>query len=82
MGGNATAVSRQDRVFGSETETAAYGLLRCTPPTRGRSTAAMQTVTARLDNAANTLYRNHLNYLKDVVPEMGRQFRLVYAIKF
>ena len=26
----------------------------------------LNTVTARLDNAADTLYRNHLNYLKDV----------------
>ena len=39
-------------------------------------------VTARLDNAADTRYRNQLNHLKDLVPEMGRQFRLVYAIKF
>ena len=28
VGGNVTAVARQDRVFGAETETAAYGLLR------------------------------------------------------
>jgi hypothetical protein len=39
-------------------------------------------VTARLDNATNTLYRNHLNFLKDVVPEIGRAFRLVYSVRF
>ena len=38
----------------------------------------MHTVTARLDNATDTSYRNHLNFLKDLVTEMGRAFRLVY----
>ena len=82
VGGNVTAVARQDRVFGSETETAGYGLLRFYATYTLQSTRALQTITARLDNAADTRYRNHLNYLKDLVPEMGRQFRLVYAIKF
>ena len=35
-----------------------------------------------LDNATNKLYRNHLNYLKDVLPEMGRNFKLVYSVSF
>jgi iron complex outermembrane recepter protein len=43
---------------------------------------ATNTITARLDNATDTLYRNHLNYLKDLAPEMGRNFRVVYAVKF
>ncbi len=82
IGGNVTAVARQDRVFGSETETASYGLLRLFATYTLQSTRALQTITARLDNAADTRYRNHLNFLKDLVPEIGRQFRLVYAIKF
>ena len=40
------------------------------------------TITARLDNATNRLYRNHLNYLKDVLPEIGRNFKLVYSVSF
>ncbi len=82
VGGNVTAVARQDRLFGSETQTAGYGLLRFYATYTLQSTRAVQTITARLDNAADTRYRNHLNYLKDLVPEMGRQFRVVYAIKF
>ncbi len=82
LGANATAVARQDRVFGNETETASYGLLRFYATYTLQSTRAVQTITARLDNATNTLYRNHLNFLKDIVPEIGRQFRLVYAVKF
>ena len=40
------------------------------------------TITARLDNATNELYHNHLNYLKDLAPEMGRNFAVVYGLKF
>jgi iron complex outermembrane receptor protein len=81
-GGSVTAGGRQDRVYGTETETASYGLLRLYATYTLQSTRSVQTVTARLDNATNTLYRNHLNYIKDVVPEMGRAFRVVYSVKF
>lgn len=82
LGGSVTAVSKQDRVFGAETATDGYNLLRF-HATYTRQTARMvQTITARLDNATDRLYRNHLNFLKDLVPEMGRQFRLVYSVRF
>jgi len=42
---------------------------------------ATNTLTARLDNATDRLYRNHLNYLKDLAPEMGHNFRVVYSVK-
>lgn len=45
----------------------------------GKST---NTITARLDNATDALYRNHLNYLKDFAPENGANFRVVYSVKF
>ena len=47
-----------------------------------RDRALTNTITARLDNATNETYRNHLNYLKDVLPEMGRNFKLVYSVSF
>jgi hypothetical protein len=28
------------------------------------------------------LYRNHLSLIKDFVPEMGRNFKLLYSVKF
>lgn len=46
---------------------------------RGKS---LNTITLRLDNAGNQLYRNHLNYLKDLVPEAGRNLRLLYNLTF
>lgn len=48
----------------------------------GRRAGLLNTITARLDNAADTLYRNRLNYLKDLLPEAGRSFKLVYALGF
>jgi outer membrane receptor protein involved in Fe transport len=46
------------------------------------STRAANTITVRLDNATNELYRNHVNYLKDLASEMGRNFAVVYNVKF
>jgi hypothetical protein len=43
---------------------------------------AVNTITARLDNATDELYRNHLSYIKDLTPEMGRNFKLLYGLKF
>jgi len=37
---------------------------------------------AGLDNATDELYHNHLNYLKDLAPEIGRNFKLLYSVKF
>ena len=47
----------------------------------------VNTITARLDNATNRAYVNHLNYLKDVLlengfSEMGRNFKIVYSVRF
>ena len=43
---------------------------------------AISTNTARLDNATNELYRNHLSLIKHVVPEMGRNFKVLYNLRF
>ena len=46
------------------------------------ASGVLNTITARVENATDTLYRNHLNYLKDLLPEVGRSFKLVYAMGF
>ena len=42
----------------------------------------LHTFTARLDNATDETFRNHLNYLKDELAEMGRSFKVVYTAGF
>ena len=49
---------------------------------RAMVAGAVHTVTGRLDNATDQLYRNHLSLIKEFVPEMGRNFRLVYSMSF
>jgi iron complex outermembrane receptor protein len=90
-GGEGVFTAKQDRINFittpdgpvGETATDGYNLLKLFASysfvTGGRSTS---TITARLDNATDALYRNHLNFLKDLAPEMGRSFRVVYGVKF
>lgn len=81
-GGEIVAVSRQNRVFGAETTTAGYGNLRLFAAYSFGTQNVVNTLTARLDNATNELYRNHLSLIKDEVPEMGRNFKVIYSIRF
>ena len=81
-GAELTGVAAQERVFGEETPTDGYGLLKLFSSYSWPIGTSVSTITARLDNAANTLYRNHLSYVKDYVPEKGRSFKLVYSVRF
>jgi outer membrane receptor protein involved in Fe transport len=76
------AVARQERVFGEETETAGFTTLRLFTSYSFGTANVVNTVTARLDNATNQLYRNHLSLIKDLVPEMGRNFKILYSVRF
>ena len=81
-GGEVVAVSKQDRVFGEETATDGYNLVKLFASYSFGRGRVVNTVTARLDNATNELYRNHLSLIKDFVPEMGRNFKVIYAVRF
>jgi iron complex outermembrane receptor protein len=35
-----------------------------------------------LFNATDRLYRNHLSFIKDVAPEIGRGVRFTYTLRF
>ena len=73
----------QNRVFGEETPTAGYGAaeaVRVVFVRRGRRHQHHHRASRQRDRTR--LYRNHLNYLKDVLPEMGRNFKLVYSVSF
>jgi outer membrane receptor protein involved in Fe transport len=65
-----------------DTVTDGYNLLKLYASYSFVSGKSTSTITARLDNATDALYRNHLNHLKDLAPEMGRNFRVVYSVKF
>jgi iron complex outermembrane receptor protein len=81
-GGEVLGVATQDRVSGIETPTDGYALLKLFISHSFQVERFLHTFTLRMDNVANTLYRNHLSLIKDVVPEMGLNVRLVYNVKF
>jgi iron complex outermembrane receptor protein len=81
-GGSVTSTAAQNRVFSDETATDGYGLLRLFAAYSVSVRDVLHTFTVRLDNATDTLYRNHLSLIKDVAPEMGRNLKLVYSVGF
>ena len=75
-------VNRQARVFDNEVATAGYGLFNVN--------ASYTFVTGRVahilllsgQNLTDKLYRNHLSFIKEIAPEMGRSARLNYSLRF
>jgi iron complex outermembrane recepter protein len=90
VGADGIFTAKQDRIYTiptpdgdvGETPTDGYNLLKLLASYSFTSGKSVNTITARLDNATDTLYHNHLNYLKDLAPEMGANFRVVYSVKF
>jgi iron complex outermembrane recepter protein len=82
VGGNVIAAAKQDRVFDEETPTDGYTLLKLFAAYSVQSDGVLHTLTARLDNLTDELYRNHLSLIKELAPEMGRNFKLIYNVKF
>lgn len=82
VGGQVVSALEQDRVYGSETTTPGYTTLRLFGAYSLQAGRLLHTFSARLDNVTDELYRNHLSLVKDLVPEMGRNFRVVWSVKF
>jgi iron complex outermembrane receptor protein len=75
-------LARQARVYPGETPTDGATLLRLHTTWSFMRGGGLHTLSARVDNATNRLYRNHLSYQKQVFPEAGRNAKLVYTVAF
>jgi iron complex outermembrane recepter protein len=90
IGADAVFTAEQDRIFVTEspdgpvgeTPTAGSNLLKLFGSYSFGQGPVTNTITLRLDNVTNELYHNHLNYLKDLVPEVGRNFKVLYNMRF
>jgi iron complex outermembrane recepter protein len=80
--GEVKNVGEQTRVYGAETPTDGYTVVNFHASYQVTTGRTVHTVTARVDNVGDELYRNHLSYIKDMAAEMGRSFRLVYGVRF
>lgn len=72
----------QTEIFPTETPTAGYGVLNL----KASYTLARQHffhhLFFELFNAGNKLYRNHVSFIKDLAPEIGRGVRFSYSLQF
>ena len=80
--GEVKNVGEQTRVYGAETPTDGYTVVNGHGSYQFTTGQTVHTVTLRVDNVGDELYRNHLSYIKDLTPEMGRSFKLVYGVRF
>ena len=80
--GEIMRIADQRRVFGEETPTEGATLLTFSAAYSFAGGDVMHTVGVRMDNATNTEYRNHLSLIKDLVPEMGRNLKATYSVRF
>ncbi len=74
--------ARQDRIFDNESPTAGYAVFDLNASytlVHGRTAHVFSVGGGNLNNR---LYRNHLSFIKDIAPEIGRRVRFTYALRF
>jgi iron complex outermembrane receptor protein len=75
------ASARED-VFETETRTAGYTVLNLEASYTIPQQHFSHHFSVSFFNMANRLYRNHVSFIKDLAPEIGRGVRFGYALKF
>lgn len=72
----------QDRLFPTETRTAGYSLFNANASYTFAQQHNAQIISVTAFNIGDRLYRNHLSFIKDFAPEIGRGVRLTYTVRF
>jgi iron complex outermembrane receptor protein len=62
--------------------TPGYGLFNLNASYTFVTRRVAQILSVSGQNLSNKLYRNHLSFIKEIAPEMGRTVRLNYALRF
>ena len=76
------AVAHQDRVFANETPTAGHGTVNVTGSYVISRKHYANIFSVNAFNLNNKLYFNHISFIKDISPEIGRGVRFSYTIRF
>ena len=74
--------NRQTRIFDNETSTAGYAVLNLNGSYTFVTKRVAHVISVNAYNLGNTLYRTHLSFVKAIAPEIGRNVRLNYMIRF
>jgi iron complex outermembrane receptor protein len=75
-------VGRQDRVFINETPTPGYNTFNISGLYVLSSKHYAQIFSVNAFNLNNKLYFNHISFIKEISPEIGRGVRFSYTIRF
>ena len=74
--------ARQDRVFRDETTTPGYAVLNLDASYIWPRQHMAHMLSFTGYNLTNELYRNHMSFIKDLAPEMGRGVKVGYSLRF
>lgn len=74
--------NHQDRVFPTETTTAGYGVFGISGSYMFAGQHHAHIISFNAFNLGDTLYRNHLSFIKEFAPEIGRGLRVTYTFRF
>jgi iron complex outermembrane recepter protein len=74
--------NHQERLFPTETRTAGYAVANISGSYLIARQHAAHIISFNFFNLGDTLYRNHLSFIKDFAPEMGRGLRVTYTLRF
>jgi iron complex outermembrane receptor protein len=74
--------NHQDRLFPTETRTAGYATANLSGSYLLSHGHTAHILSFNFFNMGDTLYRNHLSFIKDFAPEMGRGVRFTYTLRF
>lgn len=74
--------NRQVRVYEHETSTAGYAVFNLSASYTLVTGQTAHIFSLGGYNLGDALYRNHLSFIKEIAPEMGRSMRLSYSLRF
>lgn len=72
----------QNRLFSTETRTGGYTVFGVSGSYLIARSHNAHIITFNAFNLGNRLYRNHLSFIKEFAPEMGRGLRVTYTVRF
>lgn len=78
----AVLASDQDKTFTLETRTPGYGIVNLGGSYIVAGQHFAHIITFNAYNLTDKLYRNHVSFIKDFAPEIGRGLRVGYTIRF
>ena len=78
----AVMVRDQNQIFPMETRTAGYTTFNVNASYIIPRQHYAQIISVSAFNLGNRLYRNHLSFIKEFAPEIGRGVRLTYTLRF